>query len=66
MAHWHAVLVATQILAGIVLHGSGSGSTKEGINTAIGNGIVKMNVDIDTQYAYLVGIRVRSLKVFTC
>ena len=44
----------------LVFHG-GSGSTKEEINTAVGNGVVKMNVDTDTQYAYLVGIRVRSL-----
>ena len=42
-----------------MFHG-GSGSTKEEINTAVGNGVVKMNVDTDTQYAYLVGIRVRS------
>jgi fructose/tagatose bisphosphate aldolase len=41
-----------------VFHG-GSGSTKEEINTAVGNGVVKMNVDTDTQYAYLIGIRVR-------
>ncbi len=43
----------------LVFHG-GSGSTKEEINTAVGNGVVKMNVDTDTQYAYLVGIRVSS------
>jgi fructose/tagatose bisphosphate aldolase len=43
----------------LVFHG-GSGSTKEEINTAVGNGVVKMNVDTDTQYAYLIGIRVRS------
>ena len=42
-----------------MFHG-GSGSTKEEINTAVGNGVVKMNVDTDTQYAYLVGIRVSS------
>ena len=41
----------------LVFHG-GSGSTKEEIATAVGNGVVKMNVDTDTQYAYLIGIRV--------
>ncbi|KAF7301193.1 Fructose-bisphosphate aldolase [Mycena indigotica] len=40
----------------LVFHG-GSGSTKEEIKTAVGNGVVKMNVDTDTQFAYLVGIR---------
>lgn len=41
----------------LVFHG-GSGSTKEEIKTAVQNGVVKMNVDTDTQYAYLTGIRV--------
>lgn len=40
----------------LVFHG-GSGSTKEEIKTAVGNGVVKMNVDTDTQWAYLIGIR---------
>ncbi|KIJ29419.1 hypothetical protein M422DRAFT_31324 [Sphaerobolus stellatus SS14] len=40
----------------LVFHG-GSGSTKEEIKTAVNNGVVKMNVDTDTQFAYLVGIR---------
>jgi len=40
----------------LVFHG-GSGSSKEEINEAVGNGVVKMNVDTDTQYAYLIGIR---------
>lgn len=40
----------------LVFHG-GSGSTKEEINVAVANGVVKMNVDTDTQFAYLVGIR---------
>jgi len=40
----------------LVFHG-GSGSTKEEIKTAVGNGVVKMNVDTDTQWAYLLGIR---------
>ena len=58
----------------LVFHG-GSGSTKDEIKTAVGNGVVKMNVDtgasfarlvfpsltwdVDTQWAYLLGIRVR-------
>ncbi|PCH39468.1 fructose-bisphosphate aldolase [Wolfiporia cocos MD-104 SS10] len=40
----------------LVFHG-GSGSTKEEIRTAVQNGVVKMNVDTDTQFAYLAGIR---------
>lgn len=40
----------------LVFHG-GSGSSKEEIRTAVGHGVVKMNVDTDTQFAYLVGIR---------
>ncbi|KAF8655186.1 hypothetical protein AX16_003218 [Volvariella volvacea WC 439] len=40
----------------LVFHG-GSGSTKEEIRTAVDNGVVKMNVDTDTQFAYLTGIR---------
>ncbi|MFE0628835.1 class II fructose-bisphosphate aldolase [Streptomyces sp. NPDC058864] len=34
-----------------VFHG-GSGSTKEEIATALENGVVKMNIDTDTQYAF--------------
>jgi fructose-bisphosphate aldolase class II len=34
-----------------VFHG-GSGSTKEEIETALENGVVKMNLDTDTQYAF--------------
>jgi fructose-bisphosphate aldolase, class II len=34
-----------------VFHG-GSGSTVEEIRTAVANGVVKMNVDTDTQYAF--------------
>ena len=44
----------------LVFHG-GSGSTKEEIATAVSHGVVKMNVDTDTQFAYLVGIRVSAL-----
>lgn len=40
----------------LVFHG-GSGSSKDEIKTAVGNGVVKMNVDTDTQFAYLQGIR---------
>lgn len=40
----------------LVFHG-GSGSTKDEIATAVKNGVVKMNVDTDTQWAYLEGIR---------
>ena len=34
-----------------MFHG-GSGSTEEEIATAVANGVVKMNIDTDTQYAY--------------
>lgn len=47
----------TRIASFLVFHG-GSGSTKEEIKTAVHNGVVKMNVDTDTQFAYLAGIRV--------
>ncbi|KAI0763358.1 fructose-bisphosphate aldolase [Trametes elegans] len=40
----------------LVFHG-GSGSTKDEIKTAVQNGVVKMNIDTDTQFAYLSGIR---------
>ncbi|KAK4687287.1 fructose-bisphosphate aldolase, class II, partial [Tremellales sp. Uapishka_1] len=40
----------------LVFHG-GSGSSKEEIKTAVVNGVVKMNVDTDTQFAYLAGVR---------
>lgn len=35
----------------LVFHG-GSGSTNEEIATAVANGVVKMNIDTDTQYAF--------------
>merc|ERR1711907_349485 len=38
-----------------VFHG-GSGSEKEDIEKALNNGVVKMNVDTDTQWAYWEGI----------
>ncbi|KXN90553.1 Fructose-bisphosphate aldolase [Leucoagaricus sp. SymC.cos] len=40
----------------LVFHG-GSGSSAEEIKTAVNNGVIKMNVDTDTQFAYLTGIR---------
>jgi fructose-bisphosphate aldolase class II len=40
----------------LVFHG-GSGSTEQEINTAVNHGVVKMNVDTDTQFTYLVGMR---------
>lgn len=39
-----------------VFHG-GSGSTDAEIKTAVGNGVVKMNIDTDLQFAYTEGIR---------
>nr|WPS94669.1 fructose-bisphosphate aldolase, class I [Naematelia aurantialba]WRH23618.1 Fructose-bisphosphate aldolase class-II [Naematelia aurantialba] len=45
----------------LVFHG-GSGSSKEEIREAVVNGVVKMNVDTDTQWAYLTGIRDYVLK----
>merc|ERR1712032_1437368 len=40
----------------LVMHG-GSGSTEEEIRTAVKNGVVKMNIDTDTQWAYWNGLR---------
>jgi len=40
----------------LVMHG-GSGSTDEEIGTAVKCGVVKMNVDTDTQWAYWDGLR---------
>jgi len=42
--------------ATFVFHG-GSGSTREEIRAAISYGVVKMNIDTDTQWALAVGIR---------
>lgn len=39
-----------------VFHG-GSGSTREEIREAISYGVVKMNIDTDTQWAFAVGVR---------
>ena len=41
----------------LVMHG-GSGSTDVEIQTAVQNGVVKMNIDTDTQWAYWDGLRV--------
>jgi len=40
----------------LVMHG-GSGSTDDEIKTAVKSGVVKMNVDTDTQWAYWDGLR---------
>lgn len=40
----------------LVFHG-GSGSTKKEYLDAISYGVVKVNLDTDLQYAYLVGVR---------
>jgi len=40
----------------LVMHG-GSGSTDEEIATAVDNGVIKMNIDTDTQWAYWDGLR---------
>ena len=41
----------------LIFHGGSPSSTEE-ISTAVGHGVIKMNVDSDTQFVYLVGIRV--------
>lgn len=45
----------------LVFHG-GSGSSQQEFDTAIKNGVVKVNLDTDCQYAYLEGIRDYVLK----
>jgi len=40
----------------LVFHG-GSGSTQEEIREAISYGVIKMNIDTDTQWAYWTGVR---------
>ncbi|CAB4069516.1 FBA [Lepeophtheirus salmonis] len=40
----------------LVMHG-GSGSTREEIAEAVSNGVIKMNIDTDTQWAYWDGLR---------
>jgi len=41
----------------LVMHG-GSGSTDDEIKLAVANGVIKMNIDTDTQWAYWDGLRV--------
>ncbi|GKY93665.1 Fructose-bisphosphate aldolase 1 [Mayamaea pseudoterrestris] len=41
----------------LVMHG-GSGSTDDEIKTAVSNGVIKMNIDTDTQWSYWDGLRV--------
>lgn len=45
----------------LVMHG-GSGSTEEEVQTAVKNGVIKMNVDTDTQWAYWDGLRQFEMK----
>jgi len=45
----------------LVFHG-GSGSTPDEIKTAVGAGVVKMNIDTDTQWAYWDGIKAYEAK----
>jgi len=40
----------------LVMHG-GSGSTDDEISTAVQNGVIKINIDTDTQWAYWDGFR---------
>ena len=40
----------------LVMHG-GSGSTPEEIQEAVKNGVIKMNIDTDTQWAYWEGLK---------
>ena len=40
----------------LVMHG-GSGSTDDEIKLAVDNGVIKMNIDTDTQFAYWDGVR---------
>jgi fructose-bisphosphate aldolase class II len=48
--------VATSKPIFLVMHG-GSGSTDDEIKTAVSNGVIKMNIDTDTQWAYWEGLR---------
>ena len=40
----------------LVMHG-GSGSTDAEIGDAVSNGVIKMNIDTDTQWAYWEGLK---------
>lgn len=48
--------LSTELPVSFVFHG-GSGSTHDEIREAIGYGVVKMNIDTDTQWAYWDGVR---------
>jgi len=50
-----AAKVGTEKPLFLVFHG-GSGSTHEEIKTAVGHGVIKMNIDTDTQWAYWEGV----------
>ena len=45
----------------LVMHG-GSGSTQDEIQLAVKNGVIKMNIDTDTQYAFTRSIADHMLK----
>ena len=45
------------------MHG-GSGSTQEEIRLAVKNGVIKMNIDTDTQWAYWQGTFLFTLDQF--
>jgi len=49
----------------LVMHG-GSGSTDQEIETAVKNGVVKMNIDTDTQWSYWDGMRAFEAKNRSC
>ena len=49
----------------LVMHG-GSGSTAEEIATAVANGVIKMNVDTDTQYAFTRPVVDHMLRNYDC
>ncbi|GAA5992030.1 hypothetical protein JCM11641_003145 [Rhodosporidiobolus odoratus] len=55
--HAHKVLKSENSLPIYLVFHGGSGSSKEEITTAVKNGVVKMNVDTDTQWAYMTGFR---------
>ncbi|GAA6056407.1 hypothetical protein JCM3770_000687 [Rhodotorula araucariae] len=56
-AHAHEQLKTENPLPLFLVFHGGSGSSKDEIATAVTNGVVKMNVDTDTQFAYMEGHR---------
>ncbi|TNY18861.1 hypothetical protein DMC30DRAFT_418470 [Rhodotorula diobovata] len=56
-AHCHEQLKTDEKLPIFLVFHGGSGSSKDEIKTAVENGVVKMNVDTDTQWAYMSGHR---------